>query len=147
VAYYLLFYWVARESFFELGIWWGGLLPLLTFMILGTRAQRAQRGSLNLLEGIRTSFIIFMIGALCFYILYYILLQVDQGLLELQSETALKNLERFNRGDRDDLEQIQEYYQEGDVKITIGSLVFRYVQSLIGGFILSLPIGFLYKQN
>ena len=147
VAYYLLFYWVARENFFELWIRWGGLIPILVFMVLGTRAQTSQPGGLNLLEGIRTSFMIFMIGALCFYIFYYVLLQLDEGLLQLQSETALKNLERFNQDGRDDLNQIQEYYQEGAVKITIGSLVFRYVQSLIGGFILSLPIGFLYRTK
>lgn len=147
VAYYLLFYWVARDHFFELWIWWGGLLPLLLFMIYGTLAHRKQQSSLSLLEGIRVSFFIFVIGALFFYVFYYVLVQLDDGLLELQRTTALKNLEQFNRGGRDDLAQIQEYYQEGEVKITIASLVFRYVQSLIGGFILSLAIAFSFKQN
>ncbi len=116
-------------------------------MIYGTLAHRKQQSSLSLLEGIRVSFFIFVIGALFFYVFYYVLVQLDDGLLELQRTTALKNLEQFNRGGRDDLAQIQEYYQEGEVKITIASLVFRYVQSLIGGFILSLAIAFSFKQN
>ena len=149
VGYYLLFYFIDRASFFNLYIWWGGILPVLFFMWFGTVAQRkANGGELTFRTALTTSFIIFMISGLLFYIFYYILLKyIDPDLLKIQQETALANLERFSNGKDKDLRPYQEFYEEQDLSIKIRPLVFRYVQSLIGGFILSLLAAFTLKTR
>ncbi|MEM6380157.1 MAG: DUF4199 domain-containing protein, partial [Bacteroidota bacterium] len=136
VGYYLLFYFIDRASFFNLYIWWGGILPVLLFMWFGIAAQRkANGGELTFSTALTTSFLIFMISGLLFYIFYFILIKTDPELLKIQQETALANLERISDGNDKDLRPYQEFYEEQDLSIKIRPLVFRYVQSLIGGFI------------
>lgn len=149
VGYYLLFYFLNRASFFDLYIWWGGILPIILFMFLGGIAHRkANGGDLHFRAALTTTFLVFMLGSLLFYIFYYILLKyIDPDLLRVQQETALANLERFSNGKDKDLRPYQEFYEEEDLSITIRPLVFRYVQSLIGGFILSLLAAFTLKTK
>lgn len=149
VGYYLLFYFIDRASFFDLYIWWGGLLPMLLFMWFGGAAQRkANGGELNFRLALTTTFLIFMISSLLFYIFYFVLLKyIDPDLLRVQQETALANLERFSDGKDKDLRPYQEFYEDEELSITIRPLVFRYVQSLIGGFILSLLAAFTLKTR
>ncbi|GAB5552431.1 MAG: hypothetical protein Sapg2KO_20220 [Saprospiraceae bacterium] len=149
VGYYLLFYFFNRASFFDLYIWWGGILPMIVFMFLGGIAQRkANGGELTFRTALTTTFLVFMVSSLLFYIFYYILLKyIDPDLLRVQQETALANLERFSNGKDKDLRPYQEFYEEEDLSIAIRPLVFRYVQSLIGGFILSLLAAFTLKTK
>lgn len=148
VGYYLLLYFSNREGFFNLYTWWAGLVPMLAFMILGTYQLRKVQSDLNLSTALQTSFMIFVLASLFFYVFYYVLLKyLDPDMLRIQQETALENLERFSRGRGDDMEAYEEYYQESGLNISLGTVIFRYLQSLIGGFILSLGIAFVLKRK
>lgn len=149
VGYYLLLYLGNRPTFFNLYAWWAGLLPMLAFMILGTFQQRkTQVGGMTLSSGLQTAFLIFVLSSFLFYVFYYVLLKyIDPDMLRIQQETALANLERFNQGRGDDMEPYEEYYRESGLQISLGTVIFRYVQSLIGGFILSLGIAFVLKNK
>lgn len=149
VGYYLLLYFSNKQGFFNLYAWWAGLLPMLLFMILGTlRLREKQAGVLRLSTGLQTAFLIFVLSSLLFYIFYFVLLKyIDPEMLRIQQETALQTLERFSRGRGDDLEPYEDFYREQGLEISLTTVIFRYVQSLIGGFILSLGLAFVLKNK
>ncbi|HKK74106.1 MAG TPA: DUF4199 domain-containing protein [Saprospiraceae bacterium] len=149
IGYYLLLYFSNKQGFFNLYAWWAGLIPMLIFMVLGTlRLRKGQGGKLGLSSGLQTSFLIFVVSSLLFYIFYFVLLKyIDPEMLKIQQETALKTLERFGQERGDDLEPYEEFYLEEGLEISLMTVIFRYVQSLIGGFILSLGIAFVLKNK
>jgi hypothetical protein len=148
IGYYLLLYFTNKEGFFNLYAWWAGLIPMLLFMVLGTLQLRKKLDTLSFSTALQTSFLIFVLSSLLFYIFYYVLLKyLDPEMLAIQQETALKTLERFGQGRGDDLEPYEEFYREEGLEISLLTVIFRYVQSLIGGFILSLGIAFVLKNK
>jgi hypothetical protein len=121
---------------------------MLLFMVLGTLQLRKKLDTLSFSTALQTSFLIFVLSSLLFYIFYYVLLKyLDPEMLAIQQETALKTLERFGQGRGDDLEPYEEFYREEGLEISLLTVIFRYVQSLIGGFILSLGIAFVLKNK
>lgn len=148
IGYYLLLYFTNKEGFFNLYAWWAGLIPMLFFMVMGTLQLRKRQETLTFSTGLQTSFLIFVLSSLLFYIFYYAMLKyIDPELLVIQQETALETLERFGQGRGDDLEPYEEFYREEGLEISLLTVIFRYVQSLIGGFILSLGIAFVLKNK
>lgn len=149
IGYYLLLYFSNKEVFFNLYAWWAGLIPMLLFMTLGAlRLRKKQADNLTLSQGLQTTFLIFVLSSLLFYIFYFVLLKyIDPEMLKIQQETAFRTLERFGQGRGDDLEPYEDFYREKGLEISVWTVIFRYVQSLIGGFILSLGIAFVLKSK
>ena len=149
IAYYLLFYLIRPEMIFQLAIWWGGLIPLLVFQFLGvSKVRMVLDGGISVAEGLRTAFFVYILGVLLFYIFYFVLLKyIDPDLILAQKEIALRNLEKMNAGKSKDLEQFKEYYEQDQPEVTLKGLLFRYVQSLIAGFILSLGIAYIFRTK
>lgn len=149
VAYYLLFYLFARVHFFDLAIWWGGLLPVIALMFITLQKEKMKLGGqLNLFQGLQSAFLVFVIGIGLFYIFYFVLVKyIDPDLLLVQKETALRNLERYGGSEAKDLDSYKDYYEEGKPDFTLSGLLFRYFQSLIGGFILSLALAFALRTE
>lgn len=149
MGYYLLFYLVYREGFFELPVWWGGLIPVLVLMVIAVWQQRKKAGDeLGLAEGLRTAFLVYVLGIGLFYVFYYVLVKyLDPELMEVQRATALRNLERYGGRDARDLESFREYYEQNQPGFSLAGLLFKYLQSVIGGFILSLGLAFALRTK
>jgi len=150
VAYYLLWYIYNKADFFQLVVWWSGLIPMLIFMVLGVlRLRKQQEGSLTFPAGLQTAFLIFVLSSLCFYVFYFVLLKyVDSEMLQIQHATMQETLERFGQPRGDDLAPYADLYGENQaLSISLGTVLSRFLQSLVGGFLLSLGIAFVLKNK
>ena len=148
IGYYLLFYLFKAESIFYLGVWWAGWLPSLIIMVIGLNQLRKQQDNkLEYLEGLRTAFLIYVLAMLLFYIFYYLLLKYfDPDLMQAQQEVALKNYQRFGPGTEQEKEELMEMYQEEAPVLKLSTILFGYLGSLIGGFIVSLGAAYAMRK-
>jgi len=130
-----------------------GMLSTLTFFGTGIIYLAAMfgvnlwwknnhNGVLPFRQAIRFSFITFLIANLIYHTFYWWLVNQDPTIIEIQSQLY----EQFG-GEELAAQMEPKDPTQIDTKVSIGSMLMQYAWKSIFGFILSLIIALLVKQN
>lgn len=148
IAYFLVFYFVKPQWMFQATVNWGSLIIYLFFMFLAGRQHRQlYDGSYPLKDALRTVFATFVIISVIYYTFNYILFKIDPTLLITQKEVVIQNMAWWSERagmefSEEEIHNLRKEYRP----VTIANSLFGLAQSLIGGFILSLPVAALARR-
>lgn len=153
VIYSLVVYLVAPDLLFSMGISMVvGLALVIFFMVRAANAEKEDNeGFLSYGEALRTTFVVFAVGALISTLFTYVLYNfIDSSLLEVMQEqaveTAVSMAERFG-AEGEQLEEIREKAMEQDMSFGIGKVALNYIFACIFGLIISLIVSAFVKKN
>lgn len=148
VAYFLAFYFFDSQWMFHPLVNWGSVLIYLVFMTLAGRQDRIPyEGAYPFKNALRTTFATFALISVIYYVFNYLLFKLDPTLLITQKEVVIHNMEWLSEkaGMKFSEEEIQNLRKEYR-PITIMNSLFGLAQSLIGGFILALPVAAIVRR-
>ncbi|HMO40568.1 MAG TPA: DUF4199 domain-containing protein [Saprospiraceae bacterium] len=149
VAYFLLFYMANVRLFFSPFVAWGVLVVYIAAMAKAAADQRKLQGDFPFKDALRTAFLTFAIASLTYHVFVYLLYNVfDPELVEVQKEILFEQMTAMaKRFELTDLkEQIKDFASQ-DFRVTLRNSSMALGQSLIGGFILSLGIAALMRNQ
>ncbi len=127
-------------------LFWGTLI----FYFLGMMGaclliKRQRQGILPFKNAVSSAFLTFLVANLVFYVFYYFMFNVfDPNLSLLQKDlTRAYYEENFNAME---LRRYLAELEETEITVDFGTIISGFVQGAIGGFLLSLIVGFSTRQ-
>ena len=144
VLYFLLFYFLDKDSIFKTWVAAVSLIPYIIFMVKAVTDQRTlQEDIISFRDAISVAFLTFIIANVVYYIFYYFLMQSNPDLVEMQKQIAIEFYEKFLSGQNtEDVRQSYEGYE-----INLSSVFLGFARGAIGGFILSMLIAGLMRRG
>ncbi len=144
----MLCYLVSDKLVFTLGGWAGGILTIV-LMVVAVKQYKKMIDFLDFGEGLKMSFLTYVVSSLIGSIFYYVLVNyIDPGLIEVQREISIKTTESFERFmSEEDFEQALENVENQNWNWTLGKALLNYAFSLIFGFIVALIISAVMKDR
>lgn len=148
---YFLFYFLNKKLMVGPVSHWLTLGAVVVCMILAVRTESHQTKDVYpFKQGLQTGFIVFLITTLCFHVFYFLLFGlIDTDLIDLQRQENLKWTKWLGETtfgvDPDD--PAYEEFENMDHKLTIGNTFFSLCRSIIGGFLIALPIAGMFKRD
>ncbi len=150
LIYHLGFYFVNKELIIHPAFFFGVYAIHLPFMILAALKDRSiNEGLLDFKSSLRTVFLSFIIGMVFYYLIYYILFNVDTELISMMKQAAHEGLEwQKEQGflDEDEFDSHVEAWGKSDFSVTIWSVITGIPFRIIGGFLLSLLVAAITKR-
>ena len=143
LLYFLVFYFVNPRTMLGLGVSWSSLVVYIIAMILAVREQKQQtEGGLEFRSALRTAFQVVVVANAIFYLAYYLVMQVDPALLQTLKEVSMEYYQQaLPNADAAELEK-----NFADFKVGLPTVFLSFARSLIGGFILALPVAFAFRR-
>ncbi len=131
------------------GVQWSVLTFWLVGMYLALREEQKTKAPLSLQQALKTAFVVYILAAGLYHLFYFTLFRfIDPGLIDLQREQILATLEQqagFFGLER--TEALREAYENDDFEPKLNDMLFGWAQSLILGFLLSLGLAYLMKEQ
>ena len=151
IGYFLLFYFIQPRLFFSLSVQWASLLIFIGFMVLAVRNGRrlAGEGQYPWQLGLRAAFTVYVLAAMMYHLFYFLLYNYGAPeLASIQEEVLMENLTRYKDvvGERN-AENLQRDIRQTGIALTPGTALMALARSIIGGFVLSLIIGYLMRKE
>jgi len=137
VACFGLFYWIDKQLVINLWLWYGSLIIYIWAMYQASKAQfESKEGQeIPFKTALRAPFLVFVVANAIFYLFYYLLCNyIDPEVVEIQMQRLLES-------------EFAKNLEGKDIDMSFSRLLFQYVQSLIGGFILSLAITGIVRRQ
>jgi hypothetical protein len=133
--YLLLFYSMDKAQVLNPLVFWSALLFPMVGMVIATRkVKEAQSGEIDKREAIRTSFLTWLIAMAILMAFIFILFNfIDNGLIDLQKE-------QFEAA-------TGETVNREDMKMTLGSVIFRWAVMLLPGFLLAYGVASFLRSK
>ncbi len=128
-------------------LYWGSMVIFLGGMLGACLlAKRRGNGVLSFREGVRNGFLTFVIANCLFLVFYYLLFnwvnpELPQIQLEMMQEYAEQNLMGKELRDQ------KEWLATQNFKLEFSDLIFGFARGAIGGFLLSLIIALVVRQE
>ncbi len=133
IALFLLFYLLAPQGMLHPAVWWGSLIIYISCMwIAGRRGRQSASTAPSFRQLMQFTFPVFVVANVVFYTFWYLLLQYDSQLVELQYEA---------------LRQGGWQGQMEDLAPRLGTFVWTLLQSFLGGAILSALLAWGLKEE
>lgn len=149
IGYFLLFYIVRKPLMLSSGVYWASTFLFVGGMVWSCRLERKNRGDagFSFPESLKTSFATYVVAAFLYHTWTYLMMAYfDPELVDIQKEMVIQQLERSNSLlGRELTEQVEDSFREKGVEVSISRSFFGLAQSLILGFILSLPIAYAHR--
>ncbi len=135
VLYLLLFYSMDKAQVLNPLVFWSALLFPMVGMVIATRkVKEAQGDKIDKKEAIRTSFLTWLIAMAILMAFIFVLFNfIDNGLIDLQKE-------QFEAA-------TGETVNREDMKMTFGSVFFRWAVMLLPGFLLSYAVASFLRSK
>lgn len=151
IGYFLLFYFIQPRLFFNLSVQWASLLIFIGFMVLAVRSGRRLAGEEQYpwQLGLRAAFTVYVLAAVMYHLFYFLLYNYGAPeLASIQEEVLMENLARYKDvvGERN-AENLQRDIRQTGIALTPGTALMALARSIIGGFVLSLIIGYLMRKE
>ncbi len=127
-------------------------LVTVFFMIRACTTERNDNGGvLPFANALKTSFIVYVVGALLIVIFQYVLYNfIDPGLIDLEVQSALemtrKMMEMMGAPEAQ-IEKELSQLKDQDFSMTLGRTAGAYAVSLLGGFIVALISAAITKRS
>lgn len=132
MAAFSVVYAISPRWMLSLGWYWGSMVIYLVFMY---RAG-ATAGGASFKDYVRAPFLVFVIANLFFYAFFYVLFTfVDAGLYDIQADM----LEKAGR--------LEKPADKSSLIMSLGSVFRAYMNSLVGGFIVSAGIAVVLQNR
>ena len=153
VFYFLLLYFVKKELFLNVWLYWASMGIYLVFMWRASKEDCAALGvARDFREILRTPFIVFLLTNLLFWLFWYTLHLADPELLKLETAMKMSYLQQQltdGPGDPEQANQLREQIQllekEG-MTITMGAVLLQMSIGALGGFALSAGIAAIQRN-
>ncbi len=130
---------------------WLSLLVVVVCMILATRTERNQtRDSYPFKKALQAAFKVFLITTISFHIFYYLFFAIlDPELINLQMQENLKWTKWLGESTfgLDPQDPAYKEFENMDHKLTPGNTFFSLCRSIIGGFLIALAVGAMFKRD
>lgn len=130
---------------------WMTLAAVVVCMILAVRTEREQTlEAYPFKQALRTAFVAFLITTVSFHLFYYLFFAViDPELIDLQIRENLKWTRWLGQTTfgLDPEDPAYKEFENMDHTLTIGNTFFSLCRSIIGGFLIALPIAGMFKRN
>ena len=154
VFYFLLLYFVKKDLFLNVWLYWASMGIYLVFMWRASKEDCAVWGILrDFREILRTPFVVFILINLLFWLFWYTIHLADPELLKLETAMKMNYLQQQLTGGTGDpqqanqfREQIQLLEKEG-MTITMGAVLLQMCIGALGGFALSAGIAALMRSS
>ncbi len=151
IGYFLLFYFIQPRLFFDLKVQWASLLIFVGFMSLavGSGRRKAGEGPYPWQLGLRTAFVVYVLAAAMYHLFYFLLYNyIAPELASIQEAVLMENLARYKDvvGERN-AENLERDIRQTGIALTPGTALMALARSIIGGFVLSLVIGYLMRKE
>jgi hypothetical protein len=148
---YLLFYVLNKTLMVGPVAHWLTLAVVVVAMIWAVRTEREQSlKAYPFKVALKTAFIVFLITTLSFHIFYYLFFAViDPELIDLQIQENLKWTKWLGESSLglDPNDPAYEEFENMDHQLTISNTFFSLSRSIIGGFLIALPIAGMFKRD
>lgn len=146
-AYLLIFYFINPKVMLSGWVYWTSWLLFFGFMYWAGRQKREAEGmQLNLKDGLRTLFSVFIIADIIYYIFYYLLFNViDPDLHLVAKEIRLDSFEQIkaqgiDKYGEESIDSLIKKASEQDYSISLTKLIVPFAYGVIAGFGASLLI-------
>ncbi len=148
VVYFLIFYFIDRRTMVSAGVHWGSLGIFIVLMWRAVQQQKAVAEHFPFREALRTGFIVYIFGAVSYYLFYYFLYGlIDPELVAIQREMMLETTRTMGAWmGAGDIEAELRKLSEADLTVRPGGLLLSLGRSLIGGFLISLIIAAITRR-
>jgi hypothetical protein len=137
VLYFLLFYFLDKESMLKMWVSGSSLFLYVIFMAKSVSDQRGlQEDIISFREAISVAFLTFIIANAVYYVFYYFIMKSDPELVEMLRQASIEFYQQF-LADRNPVEVEKSF--EG-FEVDVSSVLLSFARGAIGGFILSIII-------
>ncbi len=150
ILYHLGVYFGIKEWIITPAFYFSIYIIHIIFMICAGLIVRSQNGGLLDFKGaLREAFLTFIIGAIIYFIVYYVLFNFDAELIALQKQSALELInwqleQQFI--DEDIYEAMKKAWEADDHKVSFWDVITGIPFRLMGGFLLSLLVAAIVKR-
>lgn len=150
IALGLLYYLLNVRGFISYGAWFS-YLALAATMVMAAKAQRAEQdGYLEFREGLKTTFLVWVIGSALLSFFHYALYNfIDPELADVQREVVTETLEKFMASADDaTVDMINQAMEEGGFGLDLKKTLMGYLVGLIfPGFIIALIVSLVLQRK
>ena len=139
VLYFLLFYFLDKESMLKIWVAYSSILIYVIFMGKAVSDQRNLREDIiSFRDAISVAFLTFIIANVSYYIFYFFILKSDPELLEMLKQSTIGFYQKMGQ----DTTEIEKKFEVG-----FSSIILGFARSAIGGFILSVIIAATMRRG
>ena len=149
-ALYLILYFISPGLVLSTALTYGGLVIPIAFMVkVAMEEKEANGGFLTFAEALKSTFLVYVVHAVIFYIMYYVLYNyIGPELEDLTREKAIAMMDKMSGFMGEEAaEKAAEQIDQQDFSYGIGKLMLSLLMSAIGGFIISLIVSLIMKRN
>ncbi len=151
LGFYVLFYFLNKKVMVGPISHWLTLIVVVVCMLLAVRAERSQTEAAYPFKiALKSAFIVFLITTVSFHIFYYLFFAViEPELIDLQIQENLKWTKWLGETTfgLDPEDPAYQKLENMDHQLTIGNTLFSLGRSIIGGFLIALPIAGMFKRD
>ena len=151
LAIYLLLYFLNKQIMVGPIPHWLTLAVVVLGMYWAVRTERIEiRQTYPFKKALQTAFLVFLITTLSFHAFYYLFFAViDPELIDLQIAENMKWTKWLGQTSigLDPEDPAYKEFENMDHKLTIGNTFFSLSRSIIGGFLIALPIAGIFKRD
>ena len=134
------------------GVVWGSLLFYLYFMARAIRESALAwqgEGRVPFQTLLRPAFQVYLVATVLYYAFYYLMFNVfDPGLAVIQKTMVLEQLDQMSGlFGQERVEDMKRALEADDLRVTFSRIMTSLLQSLIGGFLLSLIVAGIMRSR
>jgi len=134
VLYFLLFYFLDKESMLKIWVAASSIFIYVLFMAKAVNDQRIlQEDIISFREAISVAFLTFIIASIIYHIFYFIIVESDPEIVEMLKQITIDFQKSFFSDQ--DPNEIEKSLQ--DFSVGIPDILLSFAQRAIGGFIIS----------
>ncbi len=132
VLYFLLFYFLDKESMLKMWVAYSSILIYVLFMAKTVKDQRElMEDIISFRDAISVAFLNFIIANVVYYIFYFFIIKSDLALVEMLKQSTIEFYQKMGQ----DTAEIEKNFEVG-----FSTILLSFARGAIGGFILSLII-------
>lgn len=148
---YLLFYVLNKQVMVGPITHWLTLAVVVVAMIWAVRTERGRTlDAYPFKKALQSAFVVFLITTTSFHLFYYLFFAViDPELIDLQMEENLKWTKWLGETSfgLDPNDPAYQEFADMDHQLTVGNTIFSLCRSIIGGFLIALPVAGMFKRD
>jgi hypothetical protein len=150
IALGLLYYLLNVRGYITYGVWFS-YLALAATMVMAAKAVRSEQdGFLEFREGLKVTFLVWVIGSAILSLFTYILFNfIDTGLADVQREVVTEMMEKFMASaDEQTVDMFNEAMEEQGFGLDLTKATMGYLLGLIfPGFIIALITSLILQRK
>jgi len=150
ILYHLGFYYWNKEVIVSPLFFYSIYLVHVPFLFYsGLKYRQTHDGLIEFREALREIVITFLVGMVIYYLMYYILFNMDSELVEMSKQRAYDQHLAWKESGQIKPVEFKKYvaaWEKNDHKVTLYRLFFGIPRRILGGFALSALVALMVKR-